>query len=128
MYARPFSSDDAGYISLQQDISLIKIFLKGRYAVVLDAGSSVSWLLLVLTVIALFCSSVLGADTDLGEFKGTRVHVYRWPDSVKARKSASAKQLASLPEIITKDKWTKKIHPGTQRIQKSINTPFRNTG
>ncbi|PGH05546.1 hypothetical protein GX51_02885 [Blastomyces parvus] len=38
--------------------------------------------------------------------------VHPWPDSVAARKSASAKQLASLPEIITKDKWTKKIHPG----------------
>ncbi|EEH40273.2 nucleoside-triphosphatase ntp-1 [Paracoccidioides lutzii Pb01] len=60
--------------------------LTWRYAVVLDAGSS-----------------------------GTRSYVYRWPDSVKARKSASAKDLASLPEIITSEKYTKKIHPGIQQ-------------
>lgn len=56
---------------------------KWRYGVVLDAGSS-----------------------------GTRVHIYRWLNSQKAREKASDAQLHSLPVIETKKKWTKKIHPG----------------
>ncbi|KAG5292094.1 golgi apyrase [Histoplasma ohiense] len=64
-----------------------------RYAVVLDAGSS-----------------------------GTRAHVYKWPYSAMARKSASAKQLASLPEITTKDQWVKKIHPGISTFAENPET------
>ncbi|KAF2788735.1 hypothetical protein K505DRAFT_285590 [Melanomma pulvis-pyrius CBS 109.77] len=56
---------------------------KWRHGVILDAGSS-----------------------------GTRVHIYRWLNSDKARAQAEAAQLHSLPVIETDKKWTKKIHPG----------------
>lgn len=41
---------------------------------------------------------------------GTRVHIYRWLKSDKARKKG--KELHKLPEVETDKKWTKKIHPG----------------
>lgn len=58
-------------------------FLTGRYGVILDAGSS-----------------------------GTRVHIYRWLNSVRAIKDADAVELHSLPKLQTKKKWTLKIKPG----------------
>ena len=54
-----------------------------RYGIIFDAGSS-----------------------------GTRLHIYRWYDSDKARKEAGVKELESLPILETKSKWTEKIHPG----------------
>lgn len=56
---------------------------KYRYGVILDAGSS-----------------------------GTRLHIYRWLDSAMARKTATTRELESLPALSTKKHWTKKIHPG----------------
>lgn len=44
--------------------------------------------------------------------QGTRVHIYRWLDNIRARKEGNAKELQSLPILKTKKKWTKKIHPG----------------
>ena len=43
---------------------------------------------------------------------GTRLHIYRWLDSDKAREEAGVKELQSLPVLETKNKWTTKIHPG----------------
>lgn len=54
-----------------------------RYGIIFDAGSS-----------------------------GTRLHIYRWLDSEKARKEAGVKELESLPVLETKSQWTEKIHPG----------------
>lgn len=50
-----------------------------------------------------------GVVLDAGS-SGTRVYIYRWPSTSTARLDASS--LHALPEIETKDKWTKKVHPG----------------
>ncbi|RFU30159.1 hypothetical protein B7463_g6165, partial [Scytalidium lignicola] len=58
---------------------------KWRYGVILDAGSS-----------------------------GTRVYIYRWLNSPRARQHAADDELKlrSLPKLETKKKWTMKINPG----------------
>ncbi|KAK5059937.1 hypothetical protein LTR84_009820 [Exophiala bonariae] len=50
-----------------------------------------------------------GVVLDAGS-SGTRVYVYRWLDNSVARLDTSS--LHALPELETKDKWTKKVHPG----------------
>jgi Golgi apyrase len=56
---------------------------KYQYGVVLDAGSS-----------------------------GTRIYVYRWYKNAIARALAHPEELQQLPAIYTKNKWSKKLHPG----------------
>ena len=68
---------------------------------ILDAGSSVR----------------SPANTQLSQHadsttQGTRVHIYRWLNSQRARKDASDLELNSLPQLETKKKWTLKIKPG----------------
>lgn len=65
---------------------------KWRYGVILDAGSS-----------------------------GTRLHIYRWQDPAKARKHATIENLQSLPQLETKEKWTKKTRPGISTFGPSPN-------
>ena len=43
---------------------------------------------------------------------GTRIYIYRWLDNARARESANSLELAALPNLETKDKWTLKTHPG----------------
>lgn len=50
-----------------------------------------------------------GVVLDAGS-SGTRVYVYRWLNNFVARLDTS--KLHALPELETKDKWTKKVHPG----------------
>jgi Golgi apyrase len=45
--------------------------------------------------------------------KGSRVHIYRWLNSEVAKKAADKDSYESLPRLVTKKKWTKKIKPGT---------------
>lgn len=50
-----------------------------------------------------------GVVLDAGS-SGTRVYIYRWlPNSVARLEETS---LPALPELETKEKWTKKVHPG----------------
>lgn len=50
-----------------------------------------------------------GVVLDAGS-SGTRVYIYRWLKNTLARQKTDA--LHGLPELETKDKWTKKVHPG----------------
>lgn len=50
-----------------------------------------------------------GVVLDAGS-SGTRVYIYRWLKNALAR--ASDLTAHKLPELETKDKWTKKVHPG----------------
>ncbi|KAK5078199.1 Golgi apyrase [Lithohypha guttulata] len=50
-----------------------------------------------------------GVVLDAGS-SGTRVYIYRWLRNALARAQEST--IHKLPELETKDKWTKKVHPG----------------
>lgn len=64
---------------------------KWRWGIILDAGSS-----------------------------GTRLHIYRWKDPLRALKSASEEELRSLPKIMTEKKWVKKIRPGVSTFSDRV--------
>lgn len=55
--------------------------------------------------------SLDGVILDAGS-SGTRLHVYKWQDRSSELPRLSTAELKKLPEIKTKKKWTKKIHPG----------------
>lgn len=50
-----------------------------------------------------------GVVLDAGS-SGTRIYIYRWLQNSVARLDTSS--LQALPKLETKDKWTKKVHPG----------------
>ncbi|MCJ1472293.1 Golgi apyrase [Lambiella insularis] len=52
-----------------------------------------------------------GIVADAGS-SGTRIHVYRWLNSVRARQEAGEHELKALPVVKSEKSWTKKIHPG----------------
>lgn len=43
---------------------------------------------------------------------GTRVYVYKWDTAAHVRSKGDKEDLRSLPDIETKKKWIKKVHPG----------------
>lgn len=47
---------------------------------------------------------------------GTRVHVYRWLNSQRARQDATSHEMLSLPDIHQKKHWTKKKKPGVSTL------------
>lgn len=57
--------------------------------------------------------------------QGTRAHVYRWLETSAARKHADEKDLKSLPEIKTKEAWTKKIQPGKFAAEGASERPLQ---
>ncbi len=77
---------------------------KGRYGVILDAGSSVRYS---------SRKTPPPIEDTYNRSQGTRVHIYQWLDAVSARDKASKGQLHFLPKLETKKRWTKKVKPGT---------------
>src|SRR6201996_1410847 len=57
-----------------------------------------------------------GVVLDAGS-SGTRVYIYKWLENSVARVEASS--VLTLPELETKDKWTKKVHPGLSTFGKT---------
>ncbi|KAK5130659.1 hypothetical protein LTR08_001869 [Meristemomyces frigidus] len=52
-----------------------------------------------------------GAVIDAGS-SGSRVYVYNWLEAQSARAKGTGDSLARLPNVKTKKKWRKKVHPG----------------